>query len=424
MNFTKRQLNALEKVFFKIDLSSPFNVLINIQLIGDIKREFIEEALSRLQRTSSYLRCFILEGENPEFIYIDKPILLEEIEYNNNQERIELIQKEVNTRSVYNTHPLAKLIVLRNGSNINLILKISHIISDGISVYNAAMKLLSYVKDIENGLPSISYEVNEIYPDLKLFPDWDCHKITELERIKELENMDNYVCDINNRFTHIIERDLSVEESYQVFSFCKQNKISVNSFLMACLVKPMAEKIEAEGYNSAILKTSSGLNLRKSYNYDVEDRVLGFWSGFGYLFYNIEHGIDIIDFSRRYQADLKSYLANNSSFYYLKTVVDNYLDKSVQEISSDYNKKIPYVLLTNIGKLNIGRNYTDRFAIKKINLMTPMHRNWINDLGFGICASTTNDKLNLIFNYMSPAWKQKNAQTFADSILALIKNPS
>ncbi|NJN11493.1 MAG: hypothetical protein HC815_27365 [Richelia sp. RM1_1_1] len=423
MKFPNRKLNEIEKVFFKLDLSSPFNVLINIQITGHIKREVLEEALSRLKRNRYLLNYFIREGENPEFIYTDKPILFDEIGYNNNQERIELIQKELNTRSVYDAHPLAKLTVLKNENNIDLIFKISHIISDGICAYNAAKELLYCVNDIENGVPSTSNEFKELYPDLKFFPQWNLDKLKQLDRVKELEYIENCV-DINNRSTHIIEKDLSLEDSCKVFSFCKQNEISVNSFLMACLVKPMAERLRAKGYTSGILKTSSGINLRKYYNCDVDDQVLGFWSGFGYLFYNLGHDIDVVDFSKRYQVDLKSYLANNSSFFYLKTLVDNYLNKSVQEISSDYKKKIPYVLLTNIGKLNITLNCRDRFTIKKINLMTPMHRNWINDLGFGICASTTNDKLNLILNYMSPAWKQENAQKFADSILYLIMNPS
>lgn len=421
MKFSKRKLNEFEKVFFKLNLSSPFNVLINVQMTGDIKREVLEEALFRLKLNYYYLNYSIQDDENPEFVYSDKPICFEEAGYNNNQERIKLIQKELNTSSVCDEHPLAKLIILKDESNIDLIFKVSHIISDGISVYNAVNKLLNFVNDIERGVPITSNEVKELYPSLNFFPQYNLDNIEKITQIKELNSIKDCV-DMQDRNTHIIEKDLTAEESYKLFCFCKQKMISVNSLLMACLVKSMAKKLKSEGYNSVTLKTSSGLNLRKYYNCDVDDRDLGFWSGFGYLFYNLEHDIDIVDFSKKYQADLKFYLANNSSFFYLKTLIDNYLYKSVEEISADYRKKIPYALLTNIGKIHMSRNYTDRFMIKKINLMTPMHRNWINDLGFGICASTTNDELNLIFNYMSPAWKRENAQKFADSILDLIKN--
>lgn len=423
MKILKRKLNEMEKVFFKLDLSSPFNVLINIQMTSEIKREVLEEALSRLKLNSYYLNYYIQEEEHPEFLYSEKPIRFEELEYKDNQERIKLIQKELNSSSIYKDYPLAKLIVLRSENNIDLLLKISHIISDGISVYNAATKLLDYINDIENSVPSTSDEVKEVYPSFKVFPQFNLDKIENKTKIKELQNIENYVS-LNNRSTHIIEKDLSAEESYKLFSFCKQNQISVNSLLMACLVKTMAKKLKAKGYDLVTLKTSSGFNLRKYYNCDVDDQVLGCWSGFGYVFYNLGHGIDheidAVDFSKRYQMDLNFYLANNSSFFYLKTLVDNYIDKSVQEISSEPKTKLPYVLLTNIGKLSTG-HYTDRFMIKKINIMTPMHRNWVNDLGFGICASTTNDKLNLILTYMSPAWKPGNAQQFADSMLNLLK---
>ena len=105
MKLHERKLNEFEKVFFKLNLSSPFNVLINVQMASDIKREVLEEALSRIKLNNYYLNYCIQTGESPKFVYTNKPICIEELEYNNNQERIELIQKELNTSSVYDKHP-------------------------------------------------------------------------------------------------------------------------------------------------------------------------------------------------------------------------------------------------------------------------------------------------------------------------------
>lgn len=421
MRLKNRKLNKFEIALYKLNLAWPFNVLINIEIIGKITKKQIKEALVKIKQNNYYLNFFIQEEDNLKFIYTDNSIRFEIINYSSKRERIKLIQRELNSSSLYKDYPLAKLTILQNKNKTDLIFKVSHIISDGISAYNVGKELLEYINNIDNNVSSNSKEFKGLYPSLKFFPHWNLNNIPKANSIKKLKDIENYV-NIDNRSTHIIERDLTIEESSELFAFCKQNQISVNSLLMACLVKNMVKKLKAERYGLVTLKTSSGLNLRQYYNCDVDNRVLGCWSGFGFLFYNLGDDIDLIDFSKRYQEDLKSYLYNNYSFLYLKLAIENYLNKSVRQIALDPPTKLPYVILTNLGKLNTNRIYTDKFTVKRISFTTSMHRNWINDLGFGICASTTNNQLNLNFNYMNPAWKQENAHKFVDSILDILKN--
>ena len=425
MNTENRPLNLFESILYQLDRSSPFNILISVHFDGCIELSSIKEALTYVKKSHFYLNYHIEESVDPRFVYTEKPIRVMSYSGLSSFERKELLHREVNSSSIHEDYPLAKAIVIQDDKNTEFILKISHIISDGISAYGLVKELFENMSVLANSRQPIPYPIEDIQPYPSLFPEWKKQKVDNVEHHYPMQPAPEVP--MNKRSTHIIEEDIDPVVSQKIFSFCQQNGFSVNSFLMSCLIKAMANKLQTSQQTHPItLKTSSGLDLRKYYATNLSSYNLACWAGFGYLFYDlgteIKYDIDIKDLAALYDAELKDSLSNNIPFFHLNALSQLYRNKSDRELSSLTSSKLPYVLLTNIGKLDLPQTDALNISIKRVGFITPMHRNWLNNLGFGLCASTTKGSLHLNFCYMSPAWQESNAQEFTKSILHFLQH--
>lgn len=424
MNLTDRPLNTFESILYKIDCSSPFNILIDVQFNSCIDLRGIEQALESTKRSHFYLNYYLGESsvsDCPHFLLTEKPIRVESYSNLSQSERKHLLHREINTTSKYKDYPLVKVITLQNNHETEIILKISHVISDGISAYGLVKEIIQNMCMIATHSVIVPALMETTRPDVTLFPEWKTRKLGTSTHHWPTSRI---AIPIDQRSTHIIEIDLPSDISEDIFHFCKKQMFSVNSLLMACLIKAMAGKLKEMG-NFVPLKTSSGLDLRKNYEATIHNNNLGCWAGFGYLFYDlgsqIKFDISIDELATLYQNQIHTSLKSNTPFFHLNSLVKLYENESIENISSLTSSSVPYVLLTNIGKIELPETIALESSIKRVGLLTPMHRNWINDLGFGICASTTNNSLHLNLCYMSPAWKEQDAQEFSQTISTLLK---
>jgi NRPS condensation-like uncharacterized protein len=425
MNIKNRPLSLFESILYQFDRSSPFNILISVHCNGCIELNSIKEALTYVKKSHLYLNYHIEESTNPWFVFTKKLIRVMSYSDLSSFERKELLHREINTSSIQEDYPLAKAIVIQDDKNTEFILKISHIISDGISAYGLVKELFENMCILANSVQPVPYPMEHIQPKLSLFPEWKKQKVDNIEHHYPMQF--SPAVPMDKRSTHIIEENINTVVSQKIFSFCQQNRFSVNSFLMSCLIKAMANKLQiGEEIHPITLKTSSGIDLRKYYDYHISTYNLGCWAGFGYLFYDlgtkIGYDISTKELAALYDAELKDSLLNNIPFFYLNALSELYRNKNAQELSSFTSSRLPYVLLTNIGKLDIPQTDALNVSIKRVGFITPMHRNWLNDLGFGLCASTTNGSLHLNFCYMSPAWQESDAQEFTKLILHFLQH--
>lgn len=425
MNRSNRKLNSLEKTFYEMNKAQPFTVIICAHLKGELTFDILKRALDIMKNRHFYLSYSIQEKEDGlAWVFMENATIpIEIIEHATEEQWIEICNYEMNAVWDFKTASLAKVILLKKASGTDLIFKISHIIGDGISLFHFVRESLNVIdglyKEMEITFP---YKLTNIYPDEQYFPFYPKELNESIKSLTIPSNLPNYR--IEERFTHILPYNLSENQSKTILSRCKEKGVTLNSLLAASLVININNHIlnKVGSKDEYTIKSSSGLDLRPYYQVNVPREQLGCWAGFGVVYFESSEVKDIWDCAQLFQSRLREVIDEKRSFLYWKKSIENY---SMKSSNSAHEKKgnIPYGILTNIGKLEIEEWYGQSdLKLERISFMTPMHRHWENDLGFGIGANSFNNCINLIFHYMSPARSQQEAKDFANQIIFSISN--
>ncbi|MCB1191784.1 MAG: hypothetical protein H7A23_09450 [Leptospiraceae bacterium] len=421
-----RKLSSLEKTFYLMNKDQPFIIIMCAHLEGLLDIKFLEQALEIMKnRHGYYLSYYINKSSNGlEWGYDDKAkIPIEIIEESKKEQWIDICNYEMNISVPLNKAPLMKVIYLKKLDGIDIIFKFSHIISDGISVYNFIRETLIVIDKLYNkNKIEFPYSLEEKFPDVDFFPEHLTNS-NNIENHLHLSNdiiKKNHQYKMQDRLTHIIPFHVEAEKTKVIIEASKNKGFSVNSILAAALVVNMKNYIinKLSPDDDFTIKSSAGMNIRDRYLLDLKNEQLGSWAGFGYVFLKNTEINSFWECAKTFQNRLKEFIDQNQTFLHLKNFVKVYSENSINNIGTV--NSLPYVLLTNVGKLDMNEWYCESIKLLKLSFMTPMHRHWSNDLGFGICATTFNGRLNIVFTYMNPARNLEQAKEFSNQIIHTI----
>lgn len=419
---TRRKLTTLEATFYEMNKSQPFIIIMGAHVSGSLSHDLFEEALSLMQIRHKYYLFHSIETVDGilEWVYDENSKIPVTYTSNSSQDHwVEVCNFEMNYSLPLKEAPLMKVIFLEGVGYADIIFKFSHIIADGISVYNFIKDLFLTIENLYfKKKVSFSYDLKEIFPDKTYFPKYNHEKFF-------FPQEENTVFDglpslsIEQRRTNILPYGLNFKDSQKLISKSKEHDVTVNSLLIAALVlnlkKYIVEKKKID--NNFVIKSSAGVNGKGLYQVSLKPEQLGSWAGFGYVFFESNEITNLVTSAKLFQKRLSYFIDKNFFFEYLSNFIESYAQKNSIEKVTGRNVFYPYVLLTNLGKMELKIDYSGIFRLTRISFMTPMHRHWPNDLSFGLCANSLAGETSLIFNYMSPAWNLKDAEQFADEVV-------
>ncbi len=429
MPVTNRKLTSIENMGYLMDKSAAFNIMINLCVKGRFTVEILSMALEILRKKHEYLSYFIREtDEGPEFVYDEKGKIPVRLVENAPADRW-IFESNLELNSFIDTSnaPMANAVLIKKDGGADILIRISHIICDGISIVNFAHDLLEIISCLDENkkidLPDYS---SDVYPDIKYFPEINAKPVPDkntVGQITDIEMIDNVIYyPVEKRSTNIYPCYLSPTQTSYIIDKCKETKTTVNSLIAAAMTLKMKNYItDKYGIRDGLsIKARSALNLRDYYNCDVKTGQFGCWAGYGYVNFRMEEISSLWDCAAAFNRRLKTYINNGEPFIYLKKSMEAYSAYPLSDLIKKNESRAPQVMLTNVGRLDIPEQYGNNFKLERICVIGTNHRHWVNDLNFGVCAATFNGRLNLNFLYLNPVRTFNEAGEFVNSILKLI----
>ncbi len=440
MDNKKIPLTDIELFCLKLHQHLPFHVIISVNFDGNFDLGSLEKAVKIVKDRHPYLNYNIeFEDSVPYFNYYpDVPIKISFFS-GNYETWISLCENEMNNPIDVSIAPLFRISLLNRGSNnYDLIINISHIISDGICVLNFVKDIIFVLnKSLNNEIIGLK-PFNLLRPSLNLYPDitkgntsividkWYSSGFilnTINNSSNSLQNNNTISLPKELRRSKLINYIFSGKETVNIIQKCKNKNLSVNSLLATALIFSLRDYCYKNGHGFSRIKSNSGINIRDCLrDIKIPARQFGAWAGYGYIYADLYETADPANFAISYGKILSDSIKNSVPFYTIKNLADNSLMKSFNEYAPKHTENLPYAILTNLGKITMDEKEgkQNKIRVNYYNFMTPMHRNWNNDLGFGVCSSSFNNELNLNFIYMEPFWTKNKAYKFISEFLYYI----
>jgi len=419
-----RPLSVIENACRKLDKGSPFNVVISATLEGECSERSVAHALEAVRRRHPYLRYVMSERDGlvcfvacPE---IEIPL---RVFHNSAQHDWECICKdEMNTPVDMEAGPPVRCSLIRTGTVSHLVVTFSHVVSDGVSAFGFVSEVLYAIPGEREGKEGEQAAIlDEIYPDFDYLP--------VLPAPDSLHGPDAAPAalggharkvTLEERRSGLITSSYGPEQTRAVASRCAAHGVTVNSFLASAMVLVFREYVSSKSdLVSTQVKCSSGINLRPYLVKPVTDRQLGMWSGFGYVYFELSEVRSLWETARVYGERLHAALQAGKPLMHLRDGARASQQATPEQIARTVESPIPYLLLTNLGRREIDSRIGG-LRLKKVHVMTPMHRNWADEFGFGLCALTCNGRLSVSFVYPEPAMSRTMAGQLIQEIDKII----
>jgi hypothetical protein len=392
---------------------------------GSTDPQTVQAGLELIRRRHYYLKYCITGNNNEDrFIYCDSKIPLKTIGFAEDSTWKSVLEHEANTAFNVTEAPLVRAALIQYSEKFHLVVTISHIISDGMSALIFMIDLLSAIDCLESDakIPECKL-LPPICPDLSLFPELPAgHTAPALVNTRNTgvsQAIAAYV-PIEERKSGFITIHFDQDQTAAMRVRSRGLKVSMNTYLASAMLMVFRDYAISKALVMPILtKCSSGINLRKYYRTMVPNDQLGMWSGFGYVFSELSDNSSLRNIALRYEKELKDYIERGLPFTHLRESARRFIDIPLKQRSMAVESQIPYLLLTNLGRAPIQQRMRMHELIG-IDFVTPMHRNWINDLGFGLCTVTCFDALRANFVYPIPAMRKETAVQLAESLKIIL----
>lgn len=441
MGFEERMnLTDVEKTFLYYDRKSPSNVAAMFHLEGILDIDLLEKALNIAISRHPYLQYFIMQDGADSFFFYDSVKLVPLTVFQKVGEEfwIKICEEEINRVFDINTAPMMKAYLLQEEKgSCELIVSFSHIIADGINAMQFVRDVLYLLGKMTEGEKTPTIDKLQLRrPDTAYFPKSDPAKqhmsIGQFEKdnfiiqsflpdSKPVTDNFSYTLGGSEKRSKIFPYNFSKEESVNLFIRCREKGVTINSLLSIALIFAMHDYICEKGIDDSFLwiKVSTAIDLRKRMeNIKITPSDFGMWAGRCMLYSKISKGVLKYDFSRSYHSLFSEYL-QHFSFYYSNLMVQQFNESLVSTTVRNPVQYYPHIKITNLGDLNkmgIMSRY-GKIKVKRAGFVTPLHREWINDLGFGLCASGFDNQLILNFIYMEPARTEDEARLFVNRVI-------
>ncbi|KAA2224021.1 hypothetical protein FW780_07435 [Chryseobacterium sediminis] len=275
----KRRLLFGERMLLG-DGTEPFNAVIPFRLRGTFTLKDIQQALTQIQNKHPWLRALISHDEKniPWFNVPEKPISIPVriITRQSEDQWQEESRREWNTPFNYEKLPLIRFIWIKGEDVSDMLFAFHHCLCDG----GSAMSFLNeFLKVLDNPAADIGIEkpilgIQDVVPANILNSRRQKLKAKFIGRLaataikwipvgkKAVERQNDYL--INWKLDETVSKEL--------ISYCKSQKVTVNTFLSATVLQAF-KKVRAE---KSFNKVSCPVDIRRFANQIKEDHIFAF----------------------------------------------------------------------------------------------------------------------------------------------------
>lgn len=275
----KRKLLFGERMLLG-DGTEPFNTVIPFRLKGIFGKEDIQHALSQLQNKHPWLKALIKHDEKniPWFEVQEKsiPIPIRIIPRNGDHDWQEESKKEWHSTFNYEELPLLRVIWIKGEETSDMMFVFHHCLCDGASAMTLLDEFLKLLDDptYDIGLENPILGIHNVVPSEILSNRGQKIKARIIGRLAAtvIKCIPVNKKSIDRQSDYLINWKFDQETSKELISYCKSQKVTVNTFLCATVLKAF-EKIRKE---KAFNKISCPVDIRRFANQIKDDHIFAF----------------------------------------------------------------------------------------------------------------------------------------------------
>jgi NRPS condensation-like uncharacterized protein len=427
-----RALSPIEHVNWLADQVVSLNGLMITHISGPLTEPVLRQSLDMLQEKHPPLKWRIKEGPVPEFVTAGVPgIPLRIIERRSEHHWLEEAEKELKEQFPWAEGPLVRVVQLvsRDRNECDLLFTLCHIANDGLSGIIAVKDLLTFAGKLSRGetlepptpLPIPLSSIDLLKKDLKFEPGLSgtiditgSHKPVELPGEKEVPP--------DKRNTRIIHRVLSQPEVRKLTKKSKDEKTSVHSALCAAflqaVVKQIRESRDVPREGPLKIGANSPVNIRNHFfKPTLED--VGYYISFAIHHQLVDEHASLWETARNVKEALETEIKAGQDIKAILGVGDTLKTTTTPvELVRKVNASLPPVVTTNLGIVDIPRQYGD-LTLNKFHAAGAM--NVASKNGLAIAIMTFAGIMTINFHFTEPYRSRKRAEIITEETMKRLK---
>jgi len=428
----KRKLQFQERRYFCTPNSVNYLV---IRIKGNISKKLLKKAIAKAQIRHKLLQAKLLIDKNNDVWLTTNNVEDITLEIKERKYENQWIQKCLEENFIqfdYYNHPLIKFFLLYSKEVSDLIIKADHVFADGLALSYLTRDIFEYIKDpskkVEKlpipptvNLDIIPSDVSENYFVIK-FIEW-INKRWDKNKLKL--NIEDYRQLFNAYWkkypTKHLQINFTKKETSQLIDLCNKSGISVNTGLIASIVRSQSivKKTNKQKKGGIAISTRNHLKV------DI-DNFYGFFATSMFLGLKNKPNKSFLDLAKIYHKKInskikkKTFLVNLLRFNLLDPSINDgiivkmfgdIVTKKYQHFSKlySYSKKKDFVSLilnwavnkhfdfglTNLGSIDLNEKY-GKLRIDRVFYLS--HITPYTDIVFS--AVTASDKLSIGISYL------------------------
>ncbi len=431
-----RKLSVPERLVF----SRPANTVLVAKIHGRISDSEIESSLRKILTKYPILATrFQLDKDGNVWLITTglSKLPIAFLDERDGQQWLRVAEEEQRYVFNYETGPMIRFTLMRNGDKETLIVNCHHSICDGLSLCFLLSDLLHFVAEPDSALGTVSdpkLSADQVIPfksagiarriGIGIYNrKWE--KSGVLFSLPDYRKLfEEYWRRINGR-NKIAVIDLQGDELEALIQNCRQNQITVNTALVTAMFAVMPEQ-------SVPIKVGFPISIRERYSVKAErafgwfvrgnsieyryDRTLGFWENAGKVQKIMEQKISDEEISRNSQAQMvrliSPFLIDSLSFA-KEGLLNNPLSNNL--LKKTGFSKISDITITNLGKIRIPETY-GRLKIDAI--YGPCEYADLTEKVVGV--ATINNKLTITLNYNEQNLDSREAAAFLETAISYL----
>ncbi|WP_414567299.1 condensation domain-containing protein [Nostoc sp. CCY 9925] len=404
-----------------------------VYMEGILTPDTIKQALKLVQQRHPILQVYIVESDDGLYFQsgVITEIPLQFIYKQDENEAIEIAEKELHRKFIKGKNPLCRLTLLYSYQHQNtceIIITFHHAIVDGISCIHFIDDLLFHCQQINDGEDISKVESLPFLPPIENLINYNIlsqnkienHQVTNEQPTLLPQLIIEHQASANERFTRMQPRMLSQEKTKILIEKCKQEKTTVHGAICAAMLFTAAKFISIDKDKQVNLSYTFPVNLRKYCEPEITDQNLGCFVcalGFNQL---VEQNTFFWDLAREYKSKIHDALISSVHVNQLQQSILPGFDRDT-EIKSMFSNKNPMgrrniFEISNLGKLKL-RYKAKQLKINKLYFATPL----LSDDCFWLGVLTLNEQLFCNFIYVEAVISEEKAQLFADDVMTVIE---
>ncbi len=425
-----RKLGHFEQVIEKVNIhAKTWNIVTVSRIKGPLSAEIIRQALDIIQLRHPRLNSRIISARNSLCFQTEgtTKIPLRVLKTFDDEQWQEIVREEMN-QEIDSSKCLMRSVLLyfENDSQINyLITTVHHAIGDGLSCIQLQSEILTYCQQIVAGELSDSVvslfplpPIEELLPPAikglkgKIVSTLLLLRIAAQNLFNPPETLGfQKYAPIAQRHCDIIHKQLDQEITEQLIHRCRQEKTTVNSALCAAMMFAVASKIKKGNREKIRMNCLTAIDLRKRLETKINEHQMAMVVSSMMGFHTIETNTSFWELARNVKQKLETSIQRGDIF---KMIL---VSPHLINFCFAYPKQLAgTVLLSNVGKVNIPKNYGE-FELEEISFTSSQ------SLYAGILTSHTatfRGKMMLNFVFSEPSISRDTMEELVNNCMLYI----